>query len=165
MSYLTLSHFPDLHVLPPPQKIGHDRLSIPSDLHRSDLNSCFTREDHAKCLAWKVCSVGSDTSHPAGSPGYGVQAGLTFSFLTPLAFSKGGRKEKSQLVKSRSIDDWSMVGQHCPCHNKHNEEKGPNPRRQHAAALARPSLPYKRCVILPAGSQTIHRECHSMFDG
>lgn len=44
----------------------------------------------------------------------------------PLTFiSKGKKKkeEKSQLKKNSSIEDWSVVGQHCPCHNKHNENK------------------------------------------
>ena len=45
-------------------------------------------------------------------------------FLSPLAFiSKGNKKEKSQLGKNSSIDDWSMVDQLCPYHNKHNGEK------------------------------------------
>lgn len=87
---------------------------------------------------------GFDTSHPVRSTEYEIRSTGrpdVFSLSPgPLAFiSKGNNKEKSQLKKNSSIEDWAVVGQHCPCHNKHNEKKGLNPRRQHAAALV--SLP------------------------
>lgn len=71
---------------------------------------------------------GFDTSHPVRSTEYEIRSTGrpdVFSLSPgPLAFiSKGNNKEKSQLKKNSSIEDWAVVGQHCPCHNKHNEKK------------------------------------------
>ena len=113
-------------------KIDHDQLSLPvwripkiSDLQRSDLISCFNREYDAKLSVWlDIFWIWYLTS---GAENGIRSTGRPDAFLSspgPLTFiSKGNKKEKMKLKKNSSIEDWSVVGQHCPCHNKHNEKK------------------------------------------